>query len=66
MIIRKEQYTVADLMQEAGYSTAVAGKWHPGLGEGGFNMHDRNGLITPGPNEIGFDYSCIMAALTYL
>ena len=62
MIIKKEQHTVADLMQEAGYSTAVVGKWHLGLSEGGFNTQDWNGLITPGPNEIGFDYSYIMAA----
>jgi len=62
MIIRKEQYTVASLMQDAGYSTAIIGKWHLGLGEGGFNNQNWNGLITPGPNEIGFEYSYIMAA----
>jgi arylsulfatase A-like enzyme len=62
MIIRKEQYTVASLMQDAGYSTGVIGKWHLGLGEGGFNCQDWNGIIKPGPNEIGFGYSYIMAA----
>lgn len=62
MIIRKEQYTVASLLKDAGYSTGVVGKWHLGLGEGGFNCQDWNGLITPGPKEIGFDYSYIMAA----
>lgn len=62
MVIRKEQYTVASLMQDAGYSTAVVGKWHLGLGEGGFNNQDWNGHITPGPREIGFEYSYIMAA----
>ena len=62
MIIRKEQYTVADLMKDAGYTTGVVGKWHLGLGEGEFNSQDWNGLITPGPGEIGFDYSYIMAA----
>lgn len=62
MIIRKEQYTVASLLREAGYTTAVVGKWHLGLGEGDFNSQDWNGLITPGPKDIGFDYSYIMAA----
>jgi arylsulfatase A-like enzyme len=62
MIIKKEQLTVASLLRDAGYSTAAIGKWHLGLGEGGFNVQNWNGLITPGPNEIGFDHSYIMAA----
>lgn len=62
MIIRKEQYTVASLLRQAGYTTAVVGKWHLGLGEGDFNSQDWNGVITPGPKDIGFDYSYIMAA----
>jgi arylsulfatase A-like enzyme len=62
MIIKKEQYTVARLMQDAGYVTGVVGKWHLGLGEGDFNCQDWNGLITPGPSDIGFGYSFIMAA----
>lgn len=62
MVIRKEQYTVASLLRDAGYSTGVVGKWHLGLGEGDFNSQDWNGLITPGPKDIGFDYSYIMAA----
>jgi arylsulfatase A-like enzyme len=62
MIIHKDQYTVASLLREAGYSTAAVGKWHLGLGEGDFNCQDWNGYITPGPKDIGFDYSYIMAA----
>jgi arylsulfatase A-like enzyme len=62
MVIRKEQYTVANLMKEAGYSTGFVGKWHLGLGEGDFNNQDWNGWITPGPNELGFDYTYFMAA----
>jgi arylsulfatase A-like enzyme len=62
MVIRKEQYTVASLLRDAGYSTGVVGKWHLGLGEGDFNCQNWNGFITPGPKDIGFDYSYIMAA----
>ena len=62
MVIRKDQYTVASLLRDAGYSTAAVGKWHLGLGEGDFNCQNWNGLITPGPKDIGFGYSYIMAA----
>jgi arylsulfatase A-like enzyme len=62
MVIHKDQYTVASLLRDAGYSTGVVGKWHLGLGEGGFNCQNWNGFITPGPKDIGFDYSYIMAA----
>lgn len=61
MIIRPEQYTVADLFKEAGYVTGAVGKWHLGMGDksGEQNWND---LITPGLKDIGFDYSYIMAA----
>jgi arylsulfatase A-like enzyme len=62
MIIHKDQYTVADLMKDAGYVTAAVGKWHLGLGEGGYNCQNWNGYITPGLKDLGFDYSYIMAA----
>ncbi len=62
MVIHKEQYTVADLLHDAGYTTAAVGKWHLGLGEGGYNCQNWNGFISPGPKDIGFDYSYIMAA----
>lgn len=60
MIINPERTTVADVFQKAGYKTAAIGKWHLGLGgEGG---PDWNGEITPGPREIGFDYSFLIPA----
>lgn len=61
MIIRPEQTTVADLFKSAGYTTGAIGKWHLGLGDK-TGTQDWNGYITPGPSDIGFDYSYLMAA----
>ncbi|MFS2486886.1 sulfatase-like hydrolase/transferase, partial [Phocaeicola vulgatus] len=33
MIIRPEQYTMADMFKNAGYTTCAIGKWHLGLGD---------------------------------
>ena len=61
MIIRPEQTTIADIFQQRGYTTGAVGKWHLGLGSE-TGKQDWNGFITPGPQDIGFDYSYLMAA----
>jgi arylsulfatase A-like enzyme len=59
LIIPKDIHTLPDLMQKAGYKTAVVGKWHLGLGENGVGPQ-WNEELKPGPLEIGFDYSFLL------
>jgi arylsulfatase A-like enzyme len=59
LIIDTEQLTLPKVFKEKGYHTGIVGKWHLGLGMGNV---DWNKQITPGPNEVGFDYSYILAA----
>jgi arylsulfatase A len=50
--------TIASLLKQAGYATAVVGKWHLGLGKGA--GPDWNGELKPGPLEIGFDHCFLL------
>ncbi|MCD8312773.1 MAG: arylsulfatase [Bacteroidales bacterium] len=61
MIIRPEQFTMADMFRSAGYATAAIGKWHLGLGDktGG---QDWNAPLPASLGDLGFDYHYIMAA----
>lgn len=61
LIIEPGRTTVPSLLQKAGYTTGAIGKWHLGLGPGP-EKTDWNKEITPGPREIGFDYSFILPA----
>jgi len=60
-IIKPKTETIASILRRAGYATGVVGKWHLGLG--GPDGPDWNGLLKPGPLEIGFD-SCFLLPTT--
>lgn len=61
LIIPPGSVTLPSILQKASYRTGVVGKWHLGLGSPSAPA-DWNGLITPGPGEIGFSFHHIMAA----
>ncbi|MEE8468873.1 MAG: arylsulfatase [Planctomycetota bacterium] len=78
-LIEPERFTLADLFQQAGYSTACVGKWHIGLdwtlrsGEPVTERYFRDGAridfdlpFGGGPLELGFDYffGCSACATT--
>jgi arylsulfatase A-like enzyme len=59
-IIKPGTATLPGLMKRAGYTTAVIGKWHLGLGD---PAPDWNGELKPGPLDIGFDH-CLLLPTT--
>ncbi len=54
LVIDTQKETIASVLKKAGYATACIGKWH--LGFGNTEPVDWNKPLTPGPNELGFDY----------
>ena len=58
-IITEDMTTMPKLLKKGGYTTGIVGKWHLGLGSGD---NDWNQKLTQTPNNVGFDYSFIMAA----
>lgn len=58
-IIQPGMPTLPGTLKAVGYRTAVVGKWHLGLGERGTGP-DWNGMLRPGPLEVGFDHCLIL------
>tara|TARA_B110000305_G_scaffold178436_1_gene197633 strand:- start:6234 stop:7736 length:1503 start_codon:yes stop_codon:yes gene_type:complete len=61
LIIDPAKPTIPSVLKSVGYATALVGKWHLGLGSATDPL-DWNHEITPGPKQLGFDYSFHMAA----
>jgi arylsulfatase A-like enzyme len=58
MLIKPDRFTLADLFKQAGYTTAVVGKWHLGLDDE--QPIQWNGTIDPSPKAIGFDHHFLL------
>lgn len=77
-LIEDNRFTIADLVKNAGYQTAIVGKWHLGLdwkpldpsskaiqskgNETDFSNVDFKSPLLNGPNNLGFNYSYILPA----
>ena len=61
LIIDPARPTIAKFLKDNGYETMLSGKWHLGLGFADGSL-DWNGIIKPGPKQLGFDESFHMAA----
>lgn len=59
LTISTDILTLPKLFQQAGYTTGVVGKWHLGIGAKSVPT-DWNGVVKPGPLEVGFDHSFLL------
>lgn len=53
LLVNTEKTTIADVLKNRGYDTAVIGKWHLGFKQG---KNDWQTPLRPGPQDLGFDY----------
>ncbi len=61
LLIEPGSMTLPAILRRAGYATAAIGKWHLGLGAKR-GAQDWNGVIKPGPLEVGFNHCFIIPA----
>jgi arylsulfatase A-like enzyme len=54
LLIDPARSTIASMLRKQGYATAAIGKWHLGLGSA--EETDYSKPLSPGPNDVGFDY----------
>ena len=54
LLIKPGRSTIASMLKEEGYATAAIGKWHLGLGDEA--VTDYSKPLSPGPNDVGFDF----------
>jgi len=54
LLIDPARSTIASMLRENGYATAAIGKWHLGLGTAEVTNYSQP--LSPGPNDVGFDY----------
>ncbi|OUX38377.1 MAG: arylsulfatase [Kiritimatiellaceae bacterium TMED266] len=59
LLIPTDILTLPKLFNRAGYHTGVVGKWHLGIGDGKRPV-DWNGIVKPGPLEVGFKSSFLL------